>query len=311
MANVTISSNYAGELALPFVAPAILAADTLANGYISVLDNVRYKANLKKVVGPSIASRTCEFNTPTTGIALSDVVLTTAQLQINEQICNQDLGQDWAATQMRGAGAGAPGDYVNFLGQVVAAKVASDVELNIWQGNFDSTGGSSPSNTSFDGILDAIADASPSHETLTAGAWTGDADGTTGILTHLAALVADAPAAVAGDPDAKIFISRKSANLYYQALAATYNLPFLNDGVVARYAGYDIVAPAGFADDTALLGKKDNFYFGTNLLTDMIEARFLDLTGVTGDDVTRIVMLFDCGTAVVDHDSYSVARRSS
>ena len=54
-----------------------------------------------------------------------------------------------------------------------------------------------------------------------------------------------APATIAGDPNTKIFMSRASAQLYYQALAATYNLPFLNDGLVARYAGYDIVTPGG------------------------------------------------------------------
>ena len=88
MANISISSNYAGNLALPFVAPAILAADTLANGYISIMENVRYKANLKKVTGGSIADRQCEFNTPTSPMGMSDVVLETSQLQVNEQICN-------------------------------------------------------------------------------------------------------------------------------------------------------------------------------------------------------------------------------
>jgi len=106
-------------------------------------------------------------------------------------------------------------------------------------------------------------------------------------------------------------MSRKSANLYYQALAAQYNLPFLNDGVVAKYAGYSIVTPAGFPDDTFLVSRKDNLFFGTNLLTDHVEARFLDLTGTTGDAVTRIIMLFDGGTQIVDAASAGFAYRTS
>ena len=39
-------STYAGTAAVPFVAPAILSADTIANGYCTILDNVRYKTNL-------------------------------------------------------------------------------------------------------------------------------------------------------------------------------------------------------------------------------------------------------------------------
>ena len=315
MANATFTtSTYAGQAALPFVAPAILSADTLANGYISVLDNVRFKANLRKLTGAAIAARSCEFTTPAAGgLDISDVVLTTTQLQVNEQICNDDLAQTWAAEQMRGNYAGAPGDYVSFLGQYVAARVAANVEQNIWQGNYDAdgSGAGTPVVSNFTGICKHIVDASPTHETVAAGAFTGDDDAATGILTHLAALTADAPAAVAGDPDAVIFMSRASAQLYYQALAATYNLPFLNDGLVAKYAGYTIITPAGFPADTLLLGKKENFYFGTNLLTDHVEARFLDLTGTTGDAVTRVVMLFDGGTQVIDHESYSVVRRGS
>lgn len=314
MANATFTtSTYAGQAALPFVAPAILSADTLANGYITVLDNVRYKANLRKLTGVAIAARSCEFTTPGSGqLDISDVVLTTTQLQVNEQICNDDLAQTWAAEQMRGNYAGAPADYVQFLGTYVAAKVAANIEQNIWQGNYAyDDGGTDGAVTNFDGIMAKIVAASPTYETAAAGAFTGDSNGTTGVLTHLASLTSTAPPAIAGDPDAKIFMSRQTAQLYYQALAATYNLPFLNDGLVAKYAGYDIITPAGMPQDTLLLGKKENFFFGTNLLTDHIEARFLDLTNTTGDAVTRIAMLFDGGTQVADHDSYSVVRRTS
>ena len=41
MANLAINSNYAGTAALPYVAPAILSGDTIANGYVEVLENVR------------------------------------------------------------------------------------------------------------------------------------------------------------------------------------------------------------------------------------------------------------------------------
>ena len=53
------TSTYAGTAAVPFVAPAILSADTIANGYCTILDNVRYKANLRKVTEGTIAARSC------------------------------------------------------------------------------------------------------------------------------------------------------------------------------------------------------------------------------------------------------------
>lgn len=313
MANASITTTYVGQLASPFVSPAILSADSIANGYISVLENVRHEAVLKKFSGAAIGARTCEFTTPASGeLTLADVTLTTAQLQVNEQICNNELAQDWAAAQMKGADASAPNAYQGFISGYVSKKVAEDVERNLWQGKYAiADGGVTGAYNSFAGLLNKYVAGAGTHETLVAGAWTGDANATTGVLTHLASLVADAPSEIAGDPDAKIFVSRKTAQLYYQALAAAYNLPFLNDGLVARYAGYDVVSPAGFPDDTAILSKKDNLYFGTNVLTDMIEARMLDLTGVTGDAVTRVALLFDAGVQIVDEASMACARRSS
>jgi hypothetical protein len=316
MANVTITSTYVGQLATPFVAPAILSADSIANGYISVLENVRHKAVLKKFSAGSVGPRTCEFTTLAAKMELSDVVLQTSQLQVNEQICNDDLARDWAAAQMRGASAGAPNDYAGFISQYVARIVQADVEKNIWTGGYNyATGGTTGggAGTSFDGILNKYVAGAGTHETTNVGAWTAAATPVTAtdVLLRLEALTLDAPAAIAGDPDAKIFISRKTAQLYYQALANTYSLPFLNDGLVARYKGYEIVAPAGFPDDTAILSKVDNMYFGTNVLTDMIEARMLDLTSVTGDAVTRVAMLFDAGAQIVDEASMACCRRSS
>ena len=82
--NVVINTTYVGALASPFVAPAILSADTIANGYISVLENVRYKAVLKKLSGGAITARSCEFLPPNSGeLTLNDVTLTCAQLQVN------------------------------------------------------------------------------------------------------------------------------------------------------------------------------------------------------------------------------------
>ena len=79
------TSNYAGTAAVPFVAPAILSADTIANGYCSVLDNVRYKTNLRKVSGGTVEERTCGFAT-NGSLDISDVQLTLKELQVNEEI---------------------------------------------------------------------------------------------------------------------------------------------------------------------------------------------------------------------------------
>lgn len=309
MANGTFTANnYAGKAALPYVAPAILAADTIANGYVTVLDNVRYKANLRKFSGSQIQAATCTF-TSGTALDLSDVQLTLTELQINDQICNKDLRTTWESELMAGASSIAPGSYKDGAAMYVAKRAAEAIENNIWAGNYNPDAGvaTSATYTAFNGLLRQMVLASPTYEAnLTA------ALSAANILSKLEALTTtQCPPAIKGDPDAVIYMSRSSKSFYYSALAATYNLPYLAEGMADKYAGYRVVTPAGFPNDTLLISRVENLYVGCNLLTDLTEARVLDLIDVTGDDVTRIIMKFAFGTQVVDHDSYGLLRRTT
>ena len=312
MANASVAvGTYAGEAARPYVSAAILSADTIANGYVSVIENVHSKAVLRKFSGAAIqANDDCAFSTPASGqLTVGEAVLEAAALKVNEQVCNADLRATWESALIRSQNDGAPADFTTYVAQYVAAKVAESVELNLWQGNFDSdgSGAGTPTYTSFDGLCQQL------KTNYTAGNMQQLAGATTNgnILARLADLTGEAPTAIAGDPNAKIFMSRASAQLYYQALSTTYTLPFLNDGLATRYAGYEIVTPAGMANDAFILSRADNLYFGTNLLTDHIQASILDLTGVTGDDVTRVIMQFSAGTQIVDAASSGFAYRVS
>jgi len=306
MANAVITSNYAGQAALPYVAPAILSGDTIANGYVEVLENVRYKANLRKFDGVALQAAGCEFSNTNGSLTLSDVVLTTTALQVNEQVCNKDLRQAWEAEQMRGQSSNSPADFQAFAAQYVAAKVAEGVERNLWQGNYDFTDGGSPTYTSFDGICKLIVDGTPGHEDLLTGA---TASGT--ILSRLTTLAADIPDTIAGQPNTKLFMSRAMKQLYFTALAGTAELTFHAAEAANFFNGYEIITPNGMPNDTFIFSQKENLYFGTDLLTDHIEAAVLDLMGVTGDDVTRIIMKFSAGVQIVDLGSLAVARRDS
>jgi hypothetical protein len=308
MADASITSNYVGKQALPYVAPAILAADTIANNYVTVLNNVRGRAQLRKFSGSQIQAATCTFSTGT-ALALSDVALSLTDLQINDQICNKDLHMAWESEQMIGAAAPAPADMKAGAAQYVAKRAAESIEFNIWQGNYNIDAGTATgaTYTAFNGLLRQMVLASPTYEAnLTA------ALSAANIIAKLQDLVTDrCPPVLRGDTTAIIYMSRSTKALYYNALAATYNLPYLAEGMADKYAGHTIVCPGGFPNDTLLISKVENLYVGTNLLTDLTEAAVLDLIGVTGDDVTRVIMKFAFGTQVVDHDSYGLLRRTT
>ena len=136
MAVITNPGTYAGEAARPYVAAAVLSADTIANGYISVLENVHSKAVLRKFTGATIIGATCTF-TDQNSLTLGEAVLEATALQVNEQVCNKDLRATWEGMQMRGQSSNAPADFTSYVAQYVAAKVAEGIEYNLWQGNFD------------------------------------------------------------------------------------------------------------------------------------------------------------------------------
>jgi hypothetical protein len=308
MANATIAvGTYAGEAARPYVAAAVLSADTIANGYVTVRENVHSKAVLRKFSGVAIqANDDCAFSTPSSGqLTLGEAVLECSALKVNEQVCNEDLRATWEGAQMSGQNSSAPADFTTFVAQYVAAKTAEAIERNLWQGNYDYTdGGTDGTYTSFDGICAKIVAGTPGEEDLLTGATTSST-----ILTRLNALAV--PAVIAGDPNTKLFMSRAMKQLYYEAIAGTAELTYLADGFAQNYKGYQIITPAGMPDDTFLFAQRENLYFGTDLLTDHINASVLSLREVTGDDVTRVIMQFSGGTQIVDLDAIAVARRSS
>ena len=332
MANATVGvGTYAGEAARPYVAAAILSADSIANNYISVLENVHSKAVLRKFSGAAIQTDDlCEFHTPDAGqLTLGEAILEAIPMKVNEQVCNADLRATWESAQMRGESSAAPADFTTYVAQYVAAKVAENVEINLWHGLYNSTTGGATgggAGTSFEGLLHKIVDATPGYEKTAAGAFTADAHATTGILTKLDDIVANAPSAVQSDANTVLYMSRKSLFLLQRAMAgigvfsgtvtgnyagAAYSPEFVGAARPTTFLGFNVIAPAGMPNDTIVMCNPNQLYFGTNLLTDHIQAAVLDLMAVTGDDVTRVIMQFSGGTQIVDAGSIAVSRRSS
>lgn len=318
MANATIGGNYVGDRALPYVAPAILAANSIANNLVTVQQNVHFKTNLRKMSGVAIQAADCAFGTPSSGeLTLADVVLQTEQFKVNEQICNKDLREQWESENMRGASSAAPAELLNFAARWVAARVAKTVEQNLWHGDYNETTGATTGGsavTLFGGLMAkaVTGQASLGYDGEVAGAFTADAHATTGVLTHLAALAANIPADLAGNyEDVKIYMSPGIYSKYFAALSSTYNLPFLSENNPKTYLGYEIVVPTGMPNDTLIITKVENVYFGTDLLTDHTRAQFINMLGQTGEDSTRIILQFSAGTQIVDLGSMGVVRRTS
>ena len=85
-ANPTTPS-YAGDLALPFIAPALKSGDTLANNYVRTIDGITNKAVIQSTtIASPIQAAGCGFDDGD-NVTLEESVLTLTDLKVNEELC--------------------------------------------------------------------------------------------------------------------------------------------------------------------------------------------------------------------------------
>ena len=295
MATTTsITTTYAGEFAGKYISAALLSADTIEGGGITVKPNVKYKEVMKKLATDAIVKNaTCDF-ADTSTVTLTERILQPEEFQVNLELCKKDFRSDWEAVQMGySAYDQLPPAFADFMIGHVAAKVAEKMETNIWQG-VNATAGE------FDGF-----------EVL----WEADADvidvtGTTvtaaNVITELGKVVDAIPSTLYGKEDMYIYVSQNVARAYVRALggfaanglgAAGINnqgTTWFNGGDLA-FDGVKLFVASGLSDNTMAAAQKSNLFFGTGLLSDAQEVKLLDMADLDGSQNVRVIMRFTAG----------------
>ena len=295
--SVSITSTYAGEFSGKYIAAALLSADTLDKGGITVMPNVKFKSVLKKASTDAIVKdASCDFQTGQGTLTLTEKVLQPEEFQVNLDICKKDLHSDWEAAQMGfSAFDTLPANFSDFVLAHVAAKVADRTERNIWNGNTDTSG-------QFDGfsvLLSEDADLPAANEV------TGTTVDSSNVVAQLGLIVDAIPSAVYGKEDLTIYVAQNIYRAYVRALGG-----FGASGVGANgydnkgnnqvlgdlyFDGVKIFPTAGLADNTAIAAEKSNLFFGTGLMSDMNEVRVIDMAETDGSQNVRVIMRFTAG----------------
>lgn len=301
MSTLTISaSSYAGELALPYISAALLTGDTIANRYVTVKENVKFKAVLKKLSSANLVQAAgCNFNTGSSSLTLAEAVLQVTDLMTNIEVCKDQFASDWEALQ---TGRGfindvIPANFADFLLTFLAAKISEQIEFNLWVGNFSGSVGGASGFTSFNGLLKQISDAksgTPDFNittALTAG----------NIMTAIDSTVAVIPSSIMGSPNTKCYMSRKTFQLYMQAcMAAGTGGPLqpADNAILKQVFGYEIYVCPGFSNDCLLFAQPENLFVGTDLVSDQNEVKVVDMSLTDASDNVRMAMRYRFGTQV-------------
>ena len=295
--SLSITTTYAGEFSGKYIAAALLSADTLDKGLITIMPNVKFKSVLQKASTDDIVKdASCDFQTGQGTLTLTEKVLQPEEFQVNLDLCKKDLHSSWQAAEMGfGLNDNLPASFSDFVLAHVAAKVADRTEKNIWSGSTATSG-------QFDGFATLLA----ADTDLPAGQdIVGTAVTPANVVSELGDVVDAIPTAVYGSEDLIIYAASNVIRAYTRALGG-----FGASGVGANgyenkgnnqvlgnlfFDGIPVVPARGAADDTIIAAEKSNLFFGTSLLSDLNNISVLDMQEINGSMNVRVVMRFTAG----------------
>ena len=298
MATTTsITTTYAGEFAGKYISAALLSADTLEGGGITIKPNVKYKEVLKTMsLDAIVKDATCDFSDTST-LTLAEKVLTPEEFQVNLELCKSDFVSDWEAISMGySAFDELPSNFSDYLIGHVAAKVAQKMEQNIWNGTNATAG-------EFDGITKLLAADSDVVDVV------GTTITAANVIAELGKVVDAIPAAVYGKEDLYLYVSQSVARAYVRALGGfgasglgangvnNAGTTWFNGGDLA-FDGVKLFVCSGMPDNDIVAAQKSNLFFGTGLMSDHNEVKLLDMADLDGSQNVRVVMRFTAGVQI-------------
>ena len=290
----SITTTYAGEFAGKYISAALLSADTIEGGGITIKPNVKYKEVMKTLsTNALVKDAACDFADQST-VTLAERVLQPEEFQVNLELCKKDFHSDWEAVEMGySAFDTLPPSFADFLLGHIAAKVAQKTEETIWQGATATAG-------EFDGFGALLA----------ADGTVVDVTGTTvtaaNVITELGKVVDAIPTSVYGKEDLYIYVSQSIARAYVRALGGfganglgangvnNAGTTWFNGGDLA-FDGVKLFVCSGMADNEMVAAQKSNLFFGTGLLSDHNEVKLIDMADLDGSQNVRVVMRYTAG----------------
>ena len=298
MANPTYTAGtYAGEFSGKILGAALLSASTLDAGAITIMPNVRYKSVLQVGAWANVVKgASCDF-TATGALTLTEKVLTTKELQVNAELCKQDLVQEWQAVEMGfSAYAEIPNSFEEYVISRVAAEVANATETSIWAGASGSD--------DYDGFQ-ALAYADSTVVDVTAATVTAS-----NVIAQMGAVVDAASKAALGQADLTLYVSTNVARAYIRALGGfgtsglgaagidNKGTSWYSNNQQLTFEGIPVFVANGMGNNKMILTPKSNLFWGTGLADDRNEVRFIDMADKDGSRNVRVIMRWTAGCQI-------------
>lgn len=264
----TVTSNYAGKEAGVIIGKTFKEADTLRLGLVTLLPNVGFKLNMRRIrYTDGTTAYSCGF-TPAGAIVLNERVLEPVKLKNDFQVCKEDFRATWSDDSMGASASNTmPSDIQEAILAEVLGQTAEDIDYKIWQGDDTNP-------DEWDGFLKQfLADA---------GVIDVDIDAVTE-----ANVEAQLKLALAGIP---IALRRKTLNVMVSPdVFQAYWFNLVSKGIAnglggeekqVKFGRYTLTEVNGLPANTIVIAEPKNLAFGTGL-----EADFNNIAIVDEDEV--------------------------
>lgn len=235
------------------IAKSVMGAKTL--DYINLQTGVKGPTALNLIdFDITLQDDACGWNTA--GAAtLTQRIIDAKPFRVNMAVCDKNLYGTWAQYQVKVAAGKVASDLPfeqDFVNGVLNG-IQERVEELIWQGDAANPG-------EFDGFLTILGSAT-------------SATGTTK-MALISEAYAALPCEVAGKSDVVVFVSCATFRAWMQELVAAnlYHYNPGNEGAMEYMlpgTNVRVIAVPGMADNKAVAGRLSNFFYGTDLESDM------------------------------------------
>jgi hypothetical protein len=291
MSLIINDTQYAGTFASYFWLPATYGMDTVSKGAVHVEDGIKKRHTIGRVdfsnpLQPRQATPTSAGTFTIDGRSLEP-----QDIMIYSEFNPRDFESHWLAESLSPTllARELPVTAENYMLQIALNRSLEQIENSIWMGSTAFQAIVDPTDTRyqlqfFDGFMKKMVNDSDlpkvlSPLPLTGGATTGSVKNVLDAMDALITLGASTKKALFARADRfkrlKFFVSVNTEQLYQTALTSGLTFKGLNtmEAGVKPYKGYEVVALAGFPENTILLceGLPDtssNLYLGMNSVED-------------------------------------------
>lgn len=288
---LTVSSNYAGQVAGEIIGKAFKESDTIKRGLINIIPNIDFQISIRKIqFANGLKNYACGF-APVGTITLSEKLLTPKKLDLPLEICKENLRQTWSSASMGFSAHNdvMPKDIETALIAEVLGDVAEVTENNIWTGvaaTAGQFGGFIPLFTADANVIKANNGIVPLEASITKA----------NVVSEIEKVLNAIPVAIRRSASLVIGVSDNVALAYTQALVSAGIANGLGgDDKQLRYGRYVLEIIGGLPDNTFVAYEKKNLNFGTGLLSDHNEIRIKDMDEVDLSGYVRFRMTYTAG----------------